>query len=209
MGDRFRQIAFTAAVQAEQERHGSRRQYATLGEAGEEGDRLHAAERQFLESRDSFYMAVTTETGWPYVQHRGGTAGFLKVIDDRTVGFADLRGNRQYISVGSLRRDDRVALFLMDYPSQSRLKILGRAEVHEGTAEAQEWLHRLVDPVEKAPAERAFVIHVDGFDWNCPQHITPRYTEAEIGRIMAPMRERMERLETENSRLRSLVPRES
>ena len=140
MGDRFKELAFTEAVKAEQERHGSRRQYARLGREGAEGDRLGVAEREFIEGRDSFYMAVTTETGWPYVQHRGGRTGFLKVLDEVTLGFADLRGNKQYISVGSLKHDDRVAMFLMDYPSQSRLKILGRATLYEGTPEAAEWL---------------------------------------------------------------------
>ncbi len=203
MGDRFKELAFTEAVKAEQERHGSRRQYARLGREGVEGDRLGAAEREFIEGRDSFYMAVTTETGWPYVQHRGGRTGFLKVLDEMTLGFADLRGNKQYISVGSLKHDDRVAMFLMDYPSQSRLKILGRASLYEGTPEAAEWLGRLVDPGEKAVAERAVLIHVEGFDWNCPQHITPRYSEAELTALLAPVRERMERLEAENRRLRA------
>ncbi|HLH34974.1 MAG TPA: pyridoxamine 5'-phosphate oxidase family protein, partial [Alloacidobacterium sp.] len=137
---------------------------------------------------DSFYMASVSETGWPYIQHRGGSKGFLKVLDEQTLGFADLRGNKQYISVGNLQHDDRVALFLMDYPSQSRLKILGHAEVHEDDATAGELLEILRMPEEKTPAERAVLIHIEAFDWNCQQHITPRYTLAELSEIIGPTR---------------------
>jgi predicted pyridoxine 5'-phosphate oxidase superfamily flavin-nucleotide-binding protein len=125
------------------------------------------------------------------------------VLDERTIGFADLRGNKQYISTANLLHDDRVALFLMDYPNQSRLKILGRAKVHEGDSEAQKLIETLRIPEEKSPVERALVIRVEAFDWNCPQHITPRYSERELAKILEPMRRRLAELESENKQLRS------
>jgi hypothetical protein len=176
-----------------------------MEEMGEAGDRLTEFEREFIAGRDGFYMASTGETGWPYIQYRGGAQGFLHVLDDQTLGFADLRGNKQYISVGNLEHDDRVALFFMDYAHQMRLKILGRATVHENDAEAAALLAKLRVTGEKTPAERAFVIHVEGFDWNCPQHITPRYTSEELMATLEPVRRRMEALEAENAQLRTLV----
>ena len=144
-----------------------------------------------------------SETGWPYIQFRGGNPGFLRVLDDHTLGFADLRGNRQYISTGNLRHENRVALFLMDYATQNRLKILGRAEVHEDGPEAAELIEKLRVPEEKTPPERAYLIHVEAFDWNCQQHITPRFSQQELTGIMEPMRERMEELEREVAQLRA------
>src|SRR5580700_8746836 len=138
MSGRFAEIAFTPLVKAQQEQHGSRRQYARMEAAAESGDRLGPHEREFIQARDGFYMASVSETGWPYIQFRGGSPGFLHVVDDQTLGFADLRGNRQYISTANLQHDDRVALFLMDYPAQSRLKILGHVRILEGDAEAEE-----------------------------------------------------------------------
>lgn len=205
MSRRFAELAFTPLVKEQQEKHGSRRQYARMEEIGEAGDRLTDFEQEFIAGRDGFYMASTGETGWPYIQYRGGEKGFLHVLDDRTLGFADLRGNKQYISVGNLEHDDRVALFFMDYAHQMRLKILGRAEVHENDAAAAELLAKLRVPGEKTPAERAIVIRVEGFDWNCPQHITPRYTQEELAGTLEPVRKRMEALEAENARLRTLV----
>jgi predicted pyridoxine 5'-phosphate oxidase superfamily flavin-nucleotide-binding protein len=205
MSRRFAELAFTPLVKAQQEQHGSRRQYARMEEAGEPGARLSAAEREFIAGRDGFYMASTGETGWPYIQYRGGEKGFLHVMDDQTLGFADLRGNKQYISAGNLQHDDRVALFLMDYPRQSRLKILGRAVIHESDAAAAELIAKLRVPGEKTPTEHAVVIHVEAFDWNCPQHITPRYTQEELAEALEPMRRRMEALEAENARLRKLT----
>ena len=205
MSRRFAELAFTPLVKEQQERHGSRRQYARMEEMGEAGDRLTEFEREFIAGRDGFYMASTGETGWPYIQYRGGAQGFLHVLDDRTLGFADLRGNKQYISVGNLQHDDRVALFFMDYAHQMRLKILGRATVHENDAEAAALLAKLRLPGEKTPAERAMLIHVEAFDWNCPQHITPRYTQEELMATLEPVRKRMEALEAENARLRGLA----
>lgn len=202
MGQRFAEIAFTPLVKEEQLLHGSRHLYESTESSPNPVDRLGPDEQAFLETRDGFYMASVTETGWPYIQYRGGHAGFLRVIDDQTLGFADLRGNRQYISTANLKHDDRVALFFMDYASQGRLKILGRARIHEGNAEADALVQNLRLPQEKTPPERAILIRVEGFDWNCPQHITPRFTEAELTKILQPMRVRLEALEAENKRLR-------
>ena len=185
MGKRFAELAFTPAVKRQQERHGSRAAYARMEQWGEPGDRLGEFEQEWIAGRDGFYMATVTETGWPYIQYRGGEKGFLKVLDDRTLGFADLRGNKQYISVGNLENDGRVALFFMDYARQERLKILGRARVVEAgsggdDSEAERLLAELRVAGEKSPAERAVVIAVEAFDWNCPQHITPRWTAEEL-----------------------------
>ena len=205
MSQRFAELAFTPLVKKQQEKHGSRRQYARMQEIGEPGDRLTDFEREFIAGRDGFYMASTGETGWPYIQYRGGAQGFLHVLDDQTLGFADLRGNKQYISTGNLEHDDRVALFLMDYAHQMRLKILGRVAVHENDAEAAALLEKLRVPGEKTPAERAMVIHVEAFDWNCPQHITPRYTVEELAGTLDPIRKRIDELVKENARLRGSV----
>jgi len=202
MGPRFAELAFTPLVKAQQTKRGSRHLYERLERSNDRGDKLGSMEQTFISERDGFYMASVSETGWPYIQFRGGQRGFLRVLDERTIGFADLRGNTQYISVGNLQHDDRVALFLMDYARQSRLKILGRASIHEGDAEAAKLIDSLRVPQEKSPVERAFVIHVEAFDWNCPQHITPRYTEGELAKILEPMRRRLNALEAENKRLR-------
>jgi uncharacterized protein len=203
MGRRFAELAFTPLVKEQQQQHGSRHLYERVEQSLDLGDRLGASEQVFVGERDGFYMASVTETGWPYVQYRGGPVGFLRVLDERMIGFADLRGNKQYISTGNLLHDDRVALFLMDYPNQSRLKILGRAKVHEGDSEAQKLIETLRMPEEKSPVERALVIRVEAFDWNCPQHITPRYSERELAKILEPMRRRLAELESENKQLRS------
>ena len=206
MGRRFAELAFTPLVKAQQEKHGSRQAYERVEQSFIVGGHLGPDEQQMIRTRDSFYMASVSETGWPYIQHRGGQKGFLHVLDEQTIGFADLRGNKQYISLGNLEHDDRVALFLMDYPSQSRLKILGHAEFHEDDDTARELLETLRMPEEQTPAERAVLIHVEAFDWNCQQHITPRYTEEEIAEIFEPMRRRIEALEKENARLRAAQP---
>lgn len=194
MGHRFAEIAFTQSVREVQQALGSRAGYMAM-EAGEDYNHvLGESEADFITARDSFYMASVSETGWPYVQHRGGPPGFVRVLDERTIGFADFSGNRQYVSVGNVRKDDRVALFFMDYPNRTRLKLLGRV--------------RLVGPEEsalladlevadyRARVERGFLIHVEAFDWNCPQHITPRYTEAQIEDLMAPLIEENRALKT-------------
>lgn len=205
MGRRFAEIAFTPLVKEQQRQHGSRHLYERVEQSSDLGDRLGEYEQAFIQESDGFYMASVTETGWPYIQYRGGMKGFLHVLDDRTLGFADLRGNKQYISVGNLQHDDRVALFFMDYPTQQRLKILGRAKIHEGDEEARKLIETLRVPEEKSPAERAMLIHIAAFDWNCPQHITPRYTEEELTKILDPMRRRLEALELENAKLRASI----
>ncbi|WP_371076634.1 MULTISPECIES: pyridoxamine 5'-phosphate oxidase family protein [unclassified Sinorhizobium] len=159
-----------------------------------------------MQSRDSFYMATVSETGWPYVQHRGGPAGFLRVLDERTLAFADFPGNRQYISLGNLSADNRAALILMDYPHRRRLKILARVETKDLRDDA-ELAERLAMPDYNAKVDRAFLLHIEAFDWNCPQHITPRFTEAEIADALAPVRRRIEELEAENRALREHLDR--
>jgi predicted pyridoxine 5'-phosphate oxidase superfamily flavin-nucleotide-binding protein len=201
MAHNFGSLVFTPVIKALQERHGSRRQYARLEQSGASPDRLGQHESEFIAERDSFYLASVGETGWPYIQHRGGPSGFLKVIDERTIGFADFSGNKQFISAGNLMTDNRVALILVDYPRQARLKILGRAEILEG-GEAREWIYRVHDPRYRAVIERVFVIRVEAFDWNCPQHITPRFTADEIQEVLAPIERRMRQLEQDNERLR-------
>lgn len=198
---RFLQIAFTPAVKAVQERMGSRRAYARA-EAGEpQPDALGEEEAAFLAERDSFYLASVGASGWPYVQHRGGPKGFVHVLDPHTIAFADLRGNRQYVSVGNVAGDDRVALIFVDYPARSRMKLLARARTIGRDDDPA-----LFDRVAAgASAERIFVLRVEGIDWNCPKQITPRYTEEEIRAIVAPLRDELEALARENERLRAAL----
>jgi uncharacterized protein len=163
-------------------------------------DVLTAAEKEFIASRDGFYLASVGETGWPYVQFRGGPPGFLRVIDDHTVGWADFRGNRQYISTGNITGDDRIALFLMDYAKQQRLKIFGYARIVDTDRELRA---QLTMPDYRAVVERAVLVHVEAFDWNCPQHITPRYTVEEILAELEPLHARLATLTRENEQLRA------
>jgi len=176
----FGRIAFTPGVRAFQARHGVRRRDGGLDEPGDErGAALTEAEAAFVGARDGFYQATVGEDGWPYVQFRGGPPGFLRVLDARTIAYADFRGNMQYISAGNLSRDGRVALILMDYAHRRRLKLFGRARLVDA-ADDPALVARLEDPGYRARIERAVVISVEAFDWNCPQHITPRFTEAEF-----------------------------
>ena len=197
---------FTPVVKALQERFGSRRQYARLEQSADREARLGPDEIEFLGERDTFYMASVGATGWPYVQHRGGPKGFLKVIDERTIAFADFSGNRQYVSTGNLMTDDRVALILVDYPRQLRLKILGHVKIFEGE-QAKEWIEKVRDPAYKATIERVYVIRVEAFDWNCQQHIIPRFTEEEIRDVLSPIEKQMDELERENEKLKKEVDR--
>ncbi len=202
----FGSLVFTPVVKALQERYRSRRQYARLEESGRASDRLGDDEVEFIGERDTFYMASVGATGWPYVQHRGGPKGFLKVVDERTLAFADFRGNSQYISTGNLMTDDRVALILIDYPRRLRMKILGRVEIHEGESAAT-WIEQVRDKGYKATIERAFVIRVEAFDWNCQQHIVPRFTQDEIKEALAPTERRMQELEEDNRKLKDELSR--
>jgi len=169
----FAKIAFTSNVKALQEKHGSRDRYADFENETDNPVMLTIDEVEFIESRDSFYQATVSETGWPYVQHRGGPIGFLKVLDSKTIGFADFRGNRQYVSVGNLVNNDRIALIMMDYVNRRRLKIFGRVGLVQKEDDPK-LLARLIDPEYPAKVEHAFVVHIEAFSWNCPQHITPR-----------------------------------
>lgn len=180
----FANIAFTDSVKAAQERYGSREANSAFELSPDARNELTARETEFIQARDSFYQATVSESGWPYVQHRGGTAGFLKVLNSRTIGYADFYGNAQYISVGNLAVDDRISIILMDYPNRRRLKIWGRAQVVD-EGEAPELIAQLEVPRYRAIVERAVIVHVEAFDWNCPQHITPRYTKEEAERIVA------------------------
>jgi predicted pyridoxine 5'-phosphate oxidase superfamily flavin-nucleotide-binding protein len=199
----FLDIASTPSVRAAQEANGSRELWQRFDD-DRASDRFTENEIAFIEARDSFYLASVSESGWPYVQHRGGPTGFLKVLDETTLGFADFRGNRQYISLGNISADDRVALILMDYPNRARLKILAHMEVRELDA-ASDLASRLALPRYRGKPERAFLLHLETFDWNCPQHITPRFTAAEIETAVSPLRTRIAALEAENRALRAQI----
>lgn len=200
MANAFLTIATTPSVLATQAANGSAGLYDRVG-SDRQSDRLGEAEAAFIAARDSFYMASVSETGWPYVQHRGGPTGFLKVIDQATLVFADFRGNRQYISLGNVMANDRVALFFMDYPHRRRLKIYARIVARDLTADPA--LAAALDlGGYRAVPERAFVLKVEAFDWNCPQHITRRFSESEVVAASAPLHARLAELESENTALR-------
>lgn len=197
MTHRFAELMFTPQVKQVQAEEGSRAAYSRFAEPhAPANDRLTEQETDFIAARDSFYMATVSETGWPYVQHRGGPTGFLKVIDDRTIGFPDYRGNRQYLSVGNLIANDRVSLILMDYPNRRRLKLIGHARAVVAGSETN--LLIVLQEASEAVVERGIIVTLEGFDWNCPQHITPRYSEAEIRDMLAPLQARTRALEDEN-----------
>ncbi len=196
MGRAYSDIAFTPAVRDMQTRMGTRSVYAALDRANDRRDALTTDEIAFIHERDAFYQATVSESGWPNVQHRGGPAGFLKVLDAKTIGYADLRANVQYISVGNLHGNDRVSILLMDHANQRRLKILGRVRLVDAKADPA-LITRLQMPSHltgSARLERAVIISVEGYDWNCPQHITPRFTRAEIEESIAPLRAEIEQL---------------
>lgn len=199
-------IATTPSVMAARERYGSAARWTHAQEPPSpdesvQNERLGAPEQAFVAERDGFYLASVSETGWPYIQYRGGPAGFLRVIDDRTLGFADFRGNRQYITTGNVQANDRVSLFLMDYAHRHRLKIFGRMRVAD-PADDPALKERLAVPGYAGRIERLVLIKVEAFDWNCPQHITPRFTEAELTAALEPVRAEMDALRQENERLR-------
>jgi predicted pyridoxine 5'-phosphate oxidase superfamily flavin-nucleotide-binding protein len=198
---RFLDLATTPSVRAVQSKMRADHIWKDF-KGHRESDRFTESEATFIADRDSFYMATVSETGWPYVQHRGGPRGFLKLVDDRTLAFADYRGNRQYISTGNLAADDRACLFLMDYVHRARLKIY--AHVETLALDADPALKELVTvPDYRAKLERIFRLHLSAFDWNCTQHITQRYTEQEVTETVRPLRERLAELETENAALRA------
>ena len=203
----FLDIAVTPSVRAVQAEMGAD-SFWTDFKGHREFERFSENEKAFIHQRDSFYLASVSETGWPYVQHRGGPRGFLRVIDDSTLAFADFRGNRQYISTGNLAANDRACLFLMDYPRRARLKIY--AHVEKLDLDADPALTAAVsDPGYAGRAERIFRLKLASFDWNCPQHITPRFTEQEIAAAVQPLHERLAALEAENIKLRAQLPQRS
>ncbi len=193
MAAKFQNLAQTDAVHRAQEHYYGKSQPA---KSAPERDALTEDEISFIQARDSFYMATVSESGWPYIQHRGGPVGFLRVLGPSSLAFADYKGNRQLLSTGNVSVTDRVTLFLMDYPQQTRLKILGHAQVKDAR-EHPDLVAKLADPEDQHSVERLFFIDVVSFDWNCPQHITPRYTEAEIKQIVAPLRTRIAELEAQ------------
>jgi len=180
MNQNFTTLAFTDSVKAVQAEQGSRKSYAQMEQSG---DRfvLTQNEIDFIQSRDSFYISTVGENGWPYVQHRGGPKGFLKVLDDTTLAMADFRGNMQYISTGNINAGHKAALILMDYPSKQRLKIWATAEVLDIKAHP-ELFNQTMNPDYRAKAERLMTFRIEAYDWNCQQHITPRYTEDEFAK---------------------------
>jgi len=185
MAHKYAQLAFTDSVRAMQEEQNSRTGYASMDKGEDYNFLLSNVEADFIAQRDSFYMASVSETDWPYVQHRGGPKGFLKVLDASTLGFADYKGNRQYVSAGNFRNNDRVSIIFVDYPNKRRLKLMGRiSQVAENDWQT---LANLEDDDYRAKVERGFVIKVEAFDWNCPQHITPRYNESEIESLITPL----------------------
>ena len=200
----FAAIAFTPAVQAAQQREGSRAGYAKNFESGGQAthDRLGPAETEFIAAQRSFYMATVSETGWPYLQHRGGPRGFLKVLDDKSLAFADFAGNRQLVSVGNAANNDRVALILVDYVNRVRLKLLGRLTVTDWSADVPASA-ALLEPGSRARPQRVLTIQVDGFDWNCPQHIPVRIDAEDVQRALDERDARIAVLEAELGRHRS------
>lgn len=201
MARNFAEIAFTESVKAQQTKYGSRRSYARM-EQMTRGNEITGNEAEFIAERDSFYLATVGESGFPYVQFRGGPKGFLKVLDAQTLAYADFRGNMQYVSVGNLTRNDKAALILMDYARRQRLKIYARIEVIEAK-DNPELIAQLQDASYDAQVERAMVLHLEAFDWNCPQHITERFTIEEIQELNAPLYEHIAKLEAEIAQLKA------
>jgi predicted pyridoxine 5'-phosphate oxidase superfamily flavin-nucleotide-binding protein len=193
MAFKFHELAFTDSVRhAQEEYYGQSRPIRHVPGP----DALTHDEIDFIQARDSFYMATVSETGWPYLQHRGGELGFLRVLSPTQLAFADYKGNRQLISVGNLAVTDRVMLFLMDYPQRTRLKIMGHARP-EDARKHPELVAELAEPNVRGQVERLFFIDVVSFDWNCSQHITPRYTVEDIKGIVSPLRQRITELEAQ------------
>ena len=193
MAERFMQTVLTPSVLAAQDHYFGR--HAVVDSAPER-DPLTDEERSFIEARDSFYMATISENGWPYLQHRGGRPGFLRVVSPTQLAFADYKGNRQMLTTGNLAANDRVALFLMDYPRRERLKILGHARVADAR-QHPELVAQLAESEARGLVERLFFIDVLSFDWNCPKYITARYTAAEVEAAVAPLKQRIAELEAQ------------
>ncbi len=198
MNDFVSDIAFTPSVKTEQEKRGSRDGYLKMAAKRDWRDTVSDDLKTFIAERDSFYLATSSKDGQPYIQHRGGPKGFLKVLDENTLAFADYSGNKQYISVGNLAENDRAYIFLMDYTNRRRIKIWGTAKIVEDDAEL---LARLMPDGYKARPERAFVFTITAWDVNCPQHIVPRYDEELVRQVTEKLTRRVAELEAENERL--------
>lgn len=196
MSDRYLEIAVTDAVKQLQERWGSRSIYRRLETGPTRHRQLGPEEIAFIEAQDSLFLASINQHGWPYVQHRGGPPGFLKVLDQNKLGFPDFKGNRQYLSFGNILTNPKVSLFLIDYPAQTRLKIFGHATPVEGDA-LPAAIREISLPDGASKIERGIVIQVEAFDWNCPKYIVPRYTEAQVRTVLQPLLKRINDLETE------------
>lgn len=199
MATEFTQLAFTPTVKSLQAQYGSRQSYERMESQGPANNTLSAQIAEFIQARDGFYMGTVNANGWPYIQFRGGLVGFLQVLDEKTLGFADFGGNRQYLSIGNLTDDDRVFLFLMDYAHRRRLKIWGHATVEYDRPDLVEQLHI---PGYPADPQRAILIHVEAWDWNCPQHIPHKYSEQEVLNIVEPLQAQIADLEAQLSQLK-------
>jgi uncharacterized protein len=197
MALKYLELAMTDAVHRAQTQYYGRA--VNIPEAPE-GDPLGQDEAEFIAERDSFYLGSISEAGWPYVQHRGGPKGFLQVVNETTLAFADYKGNRQLLTTGNVSVNDRVSLFLMDYPNRARLKILGHARVEDARAHP-ELVAQLTDPKMQSVVERLVFIDVVSFDWNCPKYITPRYSLEEVEELVGPLKFRIAELETQLSRM--------
>lgn len=198
MRNEYMGILQTPAVERAQEQNYGRSSKLGSSVSGERG--LGEAERFYIGERDSFYMASVSESGWPYLQHRGGETGFLKVVNERRLAYLDLEGNRQMISVGNVSADNRVSLFLMDYRARERLKVLARARCVSPEDEPE--IMEIFSEEERAKAKRLFVLDVEGYDWNCPKYIMQRFTRVDVNEVILPMTQRIEELETELRRLK-------
>lgn len=203
MAKNFAEIAFSDAAKALQSKYGSRSSYERM-EKMNVVDGLSPNEARFIEQRDSFYLASVVSNGFPYIQHRGGPKGFVKVLDKYTIGYIDFTGNKQYVSVGNFATNNKVALIMMDYPAKARLKILAKAEVVE-LDENHELLEKLDLGNYQHRPERMILFHIEAFDWNCPQHINPRYTVDEIKSAFKPHLDKIAELEEENRSLKEKI----
>src|SRR5258708_12931870 len=191
MADKYTQLVLTPAVQRAQDKYFGKHQAV---ENAPETDALTLDEAGFIAWRDSFYLAIASETGWPYIQHRGGPLGFVKVLGPNLIGFADFKGHRQLVSTGNIGITDRVSLFMMDYPHRTRLKLLGHARVLDAR-EHPELVDQLAPEPLRSKVERLFLIQVISYDWNCPQYITPRFTATDMQQHVPPLKTRTTQLQ--------------
>lgn len=199
MSQNFMQLAFTDRVKEEQEKYGSRISYQRMEDRNPNQTKLSIRETHFIEQRDGFYLSTVGENGWPYVQFRGGPRGFLKSIDAHTLAYADFRGNMQYISSGNMKSTRKAALILLDYASRTRIKIWAETETLDPD-EHPDLLEKLTDPDYQAKVERIVVFRIKGFDWNCPQHITPKFTFEEVKELIRENPELLDELKTDRDK---------